>query len=115
MPRPRKCRLIETMPQVTYFKPRGVPMTDLEELQLPIEGFEALRLVEIECLDHDQASEKMNVSRQTFGRILAAARKTMTQAVVLGQALRIDGGDYIVSGCGEQTIKEKQAKCKKKA
>ncbi|MFH1136040.1 MAG: DUF134 domain-containing protein [Pseudomonadota bacterium] len=100
MPRPRKCRLIQTLPEVKYFKPRGVPMTNLEEVVLPLEGFEALRLVEIAGLDHDQASEKMNVSRQTFGRILAAARKTLAEAVVLGQALRIDGGNYRLEGQG---------------
>jgi predicted DNA-binding protein (UPF0251 family) len=75
-------------------------MTNLEEVILPLEGFEALRLIEIEGLDHDQASEKMNISRQTFGRILAAARKTLAEAVVLGQALRIDGGHYRLRGQG---------------
>jgi len=98
MPRPPKCRLIQDPPQVNYFKPRGVPMTALEEVVLPLEGFEALRLVEIEGLDQDQASERMNVSRQTFGRILAAARKTLAEAVVLGRALRIEGGHYVISG-----------------
>jgi len=100
MPRPPKCRLIQDPPQVTYFKPRGVPMTALEEVVLPLEGFEALRLAEIEGLDQDQAAERMNVSRQTFGRILAAARKALAEAVVLGRALRIEGGNYVISGSG---------------
>ena len=100
MPRPPKCRLIQDPPQVTYFKPRGVPMTALEEVVLPLEGFEALRLAEIEGLDQDQAAERMNVSRQTFGRILAAARKALAEAVVLGRALRIEGGSYVISGSG---------------
>ena len=110
MPRPPKCRLIENLPEVTYFKPRGVPMTGLEEIVLPIEGFEALRLAEIEGLDHDQASERMNVSRQTFGRILASARKTLAMAVVQGMALRIDGGNYVIQGQGKETMKKKRRK-----
>lgn len=97
MPRPPKCRMIQNVPEVRYFKPRGVPMTQLEEIVLPLDGLEALRWVEIEGLDQDQASARMNVSRQTFGRILAAARKTVARAVVLGQALKIDGGHYEVS------------------
>jgi predicted DNA-binding protein (UPF0251 family) len=47
-------------------------------------------------LDQDAASERMNVSRQTFGRILAGARKVLAEAVVQGKALRINGGNYEV-------------------
>ena len=108
MPRPVKCRLIENVPQVNYFKPRGVPMTGLDEVVLALEEYEALRLADVEDLDHDRASERMNVSRQTFGRILASARKHVAEAVVLGRALRIDGGNYVVSGRGEETIKERE-------
>ncbi len=114
MPRPQKCRYIENMPEVTYFKPRGVPMSELEEIVLPVEGFEALRLVEIEGLDQDRASERMNVSRQTFGRILATARKALAQTVVLGLALRIDGGNFVVNGreakSGETEMDDKAEK-----
>ncbi|MBW2092519.1 MAG: DUF134 domain-containing protein, partial [Deltaproteobacteria bacterium] len=59
MPRPRKCRFIEALPNVHYFKPHRVPMRFLKEVILPVEGFEALRLVEIEGLDQDQASARM--------------------------------------------------------
>jgi predicted DNA-binding protein (UPF0251 family) len=71
-------------------------MTQLEEVVLPVEGYEALRLVDVEGLDQDQAAARMEVSRPTFGRILAAARKTLALAVVLGRALRIDGGNWAV-------------------
>jgi len=71
-------------------------MTELEEVILAVDGLEALRLVEIEGLDQDQAAERMNVSRQTLGRILSAARQSIARAVVLGQALRIDGGNYVI-------------------
>jgi hypothetical protein len=52
----------------------------------------------------------MNVSRQTFGRILSAARKTLAEAVVFGQALRIDGGHYVVRGRGAELIEERKQK-----
>ena len=108
MPRPPKCRHIEKLPTVSYFKPRGIPMGGLEEILLPLEGVEALRLVEIEGLDQDQASAKMKVSRQTLGRILASARKTLAEAVVLGKALRIDGGNYAV---GLPAVEEPKTAC----
>ena len=106
MPRPPKCRFIEALPNIQYFKPHRVPMRLLEEIILPVEGFEALRLVEIEGLDQDQASARMKISRQTFGRILSAARKTLAKAVVQGMALRIEGGHYEVNENNSQKIED---------
>ncbi|MBR9979813.1 MAG: DUF134 domain-containing protein [Desulfatitalea sp.] len=98
MPRPRKCRKINTTPGVTYFKPRGVPMRDLSEVYMPLEGFEAIRLADYEGLNHEAAALQMHVSRQTFGRILASARNTVGKALVEGLALRIHGGHYRMAG-----------------
>jgi predicted DNA-binding protein (UPF0251 family)/predicted Fe-Mo cluster-binding NifX family protein len=97
MPRPRKCRRVGAAPEVTYFKPRGVPLRDLTEVYLSVEGFESLRLADLEGLSHEAAARKMGVSRQTFGRVLAQARNTVAQALVSGLALRIHGGDYRLS------------------
>jgi predicted DNA-binding protein (UPF0251 family)/predicted Fe-Mo cluster-binding NifX family protein len=98
MPRPRKCRRINNTPEVTYFKPRGVPLRELAEIYLPLEGFEAVRLADYEGMNHEAAAREMHVSRQTFGRILAAARGTVAKALVDGLALRIHGGNYRMSG-----------------
>ncbi|MBU2551676.1 MAG: DUF134 domain-containing protein [Proteobacteria bacterium] len=96
MPRPRKWRRVESPPRVTLFKPQGVPARELAERVLPVEGLEALRLVDMEGLDQESASERMDVSRPTLSRVLAAARKTVAEALVLGQALRVEGGDFFV-------------------
>ncbi|MGD1040831.1 MAG: DUF134 domain-containing protein, partial [Dehalococcoidales bacterium] len=77
MPRPFKCRRVGFMPGITYFKPAGLPLRELEEVQLSVEEAEALRLKELEGLDQTQGAEKMNISRPTFQRILASARKKM--------------------------------------
>ena len=87
-------------------------MMNLEEVVLPLEGLEALRLSDLEGNDHDRASEKMNVSRQTFGRILSAARKILADAVVNGRALRIEGGNYVIRGRGEEIIQARESKKK---
>jgi predicted DNA-binding protein (UPF0251 family)/predicted Fe-Mo cluster-binding NifX family protein len=71
-------------------------LSELAEVTLTVEEFEALRLVEIEDLDQEEAARQMNVSRQTFSRILSAARRAVAQAVVQGQALCIEGGNYAV-------------------
>lgn len=96
MPRPRHCRYVSCRPNVTYFKPRGIPLTDLQEAVLTVEGLEALRLADLEGLTTGAAAERMRVSRHTFGRTLAEARRAVAGALVCGKALRIEGGSYAV-------------------
>ena len=90
--RPEKPRRIRGPARITRFKPQGIPLADLDELVLPLDGLEALRLADMEGLYHDAAATAMGVSRATFGRILATARHTLATAVVEGHALRIEGG-----------------------
>lgn len=94
MSRPPKCRIVEQAPVATYFKPRGIPMKNLEEKILTVEQLEAVRLCDLENMGQEDASLKMGVSRQTFGRILIEARKNIAEALVMGKCLRIEGGHY---------------------
>src|SRR4030042_6245111 len=93
MSRPFKCRRVAFIPGVTYFKPAGIPLRSLEEVRLSLEEAEALRLKELEELEQEQGAEKMNVSRQTFQRVLASARKKIAEALLNGKAIRIEGGN----------------------
>jgi len=92
MVRPRRMRFVRGLPEVDYFKPRAVPMTELDEVILHIEEFEAVKLSDVEALEQEEASKKMKVSRQTFGRVLSSARKKIADAIVFGKALRVEGG-----------------------
>ena len=94
MARPKCCRRVSGIPTSTYFKPRGIPLTDLEETVLGVDEFEAIRLADLEGLYHEKAAAEMGVSRQTFGRIVEAARKKISEALVKGRALRIEGGVF---------------------
>ncbi|MBM4401667.1 MAG: DUF134 domain-containing protein [Candidatus Cloacimonetes bacterium] len=96
MPRPKKKRVVRFDPQVTYFKPRGVPLSELSEVELVHEELEALRLADFEGLDQAKAAKKLKVSQSTFFRILTAARKKTSEALVKGCAIRVKGGDYIM-------------------
>ena len=89
MPRPRMRRRVRFTPSVTYYKPAGVRMTDLEEVVLLPDELEALRLKDVEGNEQEPAARQMNVSQPTFHRILASARKKVAQALVKGKALRI--------------------------
>ncbi len=89
MPRPTKCRQIGFSPTATYFKPRGIPMTSLEEVGLELDEVEALRLADLESLYQAEAAERMGVSRQTFANIVARARRKVADAIIHGKALKI--------------------------
>jgi predicted DNA-binding protein (UPF0251 family) len=94
MPRPLKCRRVAFVPGATYFKPAGIPMSSLEEIQLTLEEAEALRLKDLEGLDQETAAAGMNISRSTFQRVLAAARRKIAEALLNGRAVRIAGGNF---------------------
>jgi predicted DNA-binding protein (UPF0251 family) len=94
MARPRQCRLVGCLPGTNYFKPRGIPLSELEEVILTVDEFEAMRLADLEGLYQEEAAAKMKVSRQTFGRIIESAHKKVAGALVQGKALKIEGGDF---------------------
>ncbi|MBW2107421.1 MAG: DUF134 domain-containing protein [Deltaproteobacteria bacterium] len=94
MVRPPKSRLVVVDPKSDYFKPRGIPMVDLEEVQLTVDGLEALRLADFEGMSHEQAGVLMGVSRATFGRIVEQARRAVADALIHGKAIHVEGGHY---------------------
>lgn len=89
MPRPRLCRRIRFRPNITYFKPRGVPMRHLEIVELTTEEVEALRLKNIKDLDQVDCAKQMKTSQSTFQRILSSAYKKITEALIKGKAIKI--------------------------
>src|SRR5665648_491432 len=74
MPRPPIERSVGGVPRITLFKPAGVPARELEQLRLAVDELEAIRLVDLEGLSHEQAAE----------------------ALVGGKAILIGGGQYRV-------------------
>lgn len=96
MPRPIKCRIITGMPNHLAFKPVGIHIEELEKVILTLDEYEALRLADFEELYQENAAEKMNVSRQTFGNIIKSARKKVSEALVTGKAIIIEGGDVTI-------------------
>ena len=92
MPRPCKCRNVHSSPQADYFKPRGIPLSQLEEVILTIDELEAIRLADLEGLYQEDAAKKMNISRQTFGNIIESAHKKVADAIINAKALKIEGG-----------------------
>ena len=94
MPRPTKWRRVAFMPQVTHFKPAGVPARLLERVALSVEELEAIRLKDLEGLQQEECAERMRVSRPTFHRVLESARRKVADALINGKAVRIEGGNF---------------------
>lgn len=94
MPRRKRPRWVSGYPVMPAFIPEGQPITG--EVQLSIEGTEAIRLSDFEGLQQEAAAQIMGVSRQTYGRILGEARHIISQAIVTNKRLVIGGGAYEV-------------------
>jgi len=90
MTRPRRPRCLSFKPNVYYFKPQGIPLRFLEEIVLLPDELEALKLYEVDGLEQIEAARKMKISQPTFARILKSAQKKMAQAVIKGEAIRIE-------------------------
>jgi len=84
--------MIKVLPNVTYYKPRAIPMSQLEEVALAFDEFEAIRLADLESLYQEEAAVRMKISRPTFGRIIESAHKKVADALINGKAIKIEGG-----------------------
>jgi len=89
MSRPKKPRKILFDPEATYFKPRAVPLSMIEEINLSLDELEALRLCDLKRIEQKEAAEKMKISQSTLSRILLSARRKVAQALIEGKAIKI--------------------------
>jgi Predicted DNA-binding proteins len=96
--KPRKKRDVLYPPGAVYFKPQGIPMPYLNIVNLTIDEYESVRLGDLENLKHEAAAKQMNISRPTFTRLLRSAHSKISDAIVNGKAIKIEGGDYKLLG-----------------
>lgn len=94
MPRPKKHRHVCCHPSAYYFKPRGIPMAELEEIILHHDELEAVRLADLLAYSHEEAAKEMKISRATFGRIVELARKKIADGILNGKALRMNEEEF---------------------
>jgi len=96
MTRPKCCRKIACVPDINYYKPKGIPSSLLQEVVLTLDEFEAIKLADFEGLYQEQAADRMDISRQTFGRIIDSAHRKIADVLIHGKALKIEGGEVRV-------------------
>jgi uncharacterized protein len=90
---PRVRRVRSCTPKYSSFKPAGIPARELESVVLLLDELEAICLTDNEGLYQEEAAEKMGVSRQTFGNILTSAHKKVSEMLIQGKLLTIEGGN----------------------
>ena len=98
--RPRKIRHINFNPQTTYFKPQGIPLYSLEEVNLTADELESVRLKSYKGLDQTECAKKMKISQSTFQRILCVANQKIADALINGKAIKIDSNAIKINKSG---------------
>lgn len=105
---PYRKRRIQLPPRFVHFKPAGVPRRCLEEVALTVDELEAVRLADLDGLEHLDASERMGISRTTFTRLIEKARRKIAEALIEGKDLVVEGGNvefvnalYRCRDCGD--------------
>ena len=89
-----KERTIQTLPEATHYKPVGVPLKRLQSVRLQLDQLEAMRLVDVEGMNQEQAAQSMGVSKPTVCRMLREGRRAVALALVSGAAISIEGGNF---------------------
>ena len=95
MTRPRIKRRLHFNPDVSYFKPRGIPLMELEEVELYPDEVGAIKLYLVDSLDQTDAAKKMDISQPTFARTLSSANKKVAEALIKGKAIKFRLGKEV--------------------
>lgn len=106
--RPGKYRIVRVDPKISQFSPRGRPGRP-DEIRLKMDEFEALRLADYQGLSQKEAAKSMRISQQTFSRILKQARYLTAKGISTGSAIRIQGGQYVISSRIKNSEEDKPA------
>ena len=99
--RPRKRRMVNFNYSEMQFKPdepEGSENKIFEEIRLGIDELETMRLSFLEALSQEEAAIRMEIHQSTFQRTLKKALEKVTDALVYGKKIRIEGGDYKMPG-----------------
>jgi predicted DNA-binding protein (UPF0251 family) len=94
MPRPKKWRKVCCLPENTRFGPLDSAQDAGSLINMTIDEYETIRLIDLEGFTQEECANQMNVARTTVQWIYDEARKKIADSLVNGKVLWIDGGEY---------------------
>ena len=105
MPRPFKWRRVCCLPENNRYGPLNTASDETGVVQMSVDEYETIRLIDAEGYTQEACAEHMNVSRSTIQSIYDSARKKLSDSLVYGKVLWIEGGEYrlcdgMSRGCG---------------
>jgi predicted DNA-binding protein (UPF0251 family) len=98
MARPRQISRVQIPPRVRGFIPVGYYKDQSTPIQMYIEEYESIRLLDYEGLSQLEAASLMQVSRPTLTRIYERARKKIARALTEALQIVIEGGNALFDG-----------------
>ena len=96
MGRQKKPRYCREFSGYNLFKPGGIPLAQIEIVEVALDEVEALRLCDLEGIDQARAAEEMGVSRGTVQRLVSSGRSKLIDMVIHGKALVIAQSEHVV-------------------
>lgn len=105
MPRPFKWRRVCCLPDNNRYGPLNANVDETGVVKMSVDEYETIRLIDTEGYTQEKCAEHMNVSRSTIQSIYDSARKKLSDSLVYGKVLWIEGGEYrlcdgMSRGCG---------------
>ncbi|NLL63754.1 MAG: DUF134 domain-containing protein [Ruminococcaceae bacterium] len=94
MPRPRKWRKVCCLPYSNRFGPLDLPTERVKAINMTVDEYETIRLIDLDGFTQEECANQMNVSRTTVQGIYQKARRKLAKSLVEGKILLIEGGEY---------------------
>ena len=110
MARPKKCRRICSEPDYDSFTPDGISAAEI--INLTLDEYEAIRLIDYEKYTQEQCAGMMGIARTSVTDIYERARFKIADCIVSGKRLTISGGSYVL--CDGSTVGDCKKPCRRK-
>lgn len=115
MARPIKWRKVCCLPESRRFGPLGKPSGEKNFVNMTVDEYETIRLIDLEGFTQEECAKQMNVARTTVQGIYMEARKKLAESLVNGKVLLIEGGEYrlcdgLGNGCGRGCHRHRQGR-----